>query len=79
MFRGFGSYRGWAILGIAIILALYLIFWHGAHIAAVLPLIILLACPLMHLFMHGSHATHEKDALPPQSPVKGGHDETRKA
>ena len=28
---------------------------HRAHILGVLPYLFLLACPLMHLFMHGSH------------------------
>lgn len=77
MFRCFRSYRGWATLGIAIILALYLIFWHGAHIAAVLPFLILLACPLAHLFMHRHHGGHGKEQTPP--PPKGNPDATRKA
>jgi hypothetical protein len=28
---------------------------HRAHVIAALPWLILLACPLMHLFMHGGH------------------------
>ena len=34
-------------------------FWfitvHGMHMIPVLPWLFLLLCPLMHLFMHGSH------------------------
>lgn len=28
---------------------------HRAHLFGVLPWLILLLCPLMHIFMHGSH------------------------
>jgi peptidoglycan/LPS O-acetylase OafA/YrhL len=31
---------------------------HRAHVLGALPLLILLACPLMHVFMHGSHGGH---------------------
>ncbi|MBL8906443.1 MAG: DUF2933 domain-containing protein [Rhizobiales bacterium] len=79
MFKCFQSYRGWAILGVAILVALYLVIRHGAHLAAVLPFLILLACPLMHIFMHGSHSGHGKNPLPPPSPAKGGQDDTSKA
>ena len=42
-------------LGIAGIL---LIFEHRAHVLDWLPYVVLLACPLMHLFMHGKHGSH---------------------
>lgn len=35
---------------------------HNAHLWQLLPFLILLACPLMHLFGHGGHGGH------------GGHD-----
>ncbi len=38
-------------------LAYYVIVEHGAHLFAALPLLFLLACPLMHLF-HGGHGGH---------------------
>lgn len=37
----------------------YVIAEHGAHLWASWPLLILLACPLMH-FMHGGHGSHAK-------------------
>ncbi len=40
--------------GIAII-AYYLISEHQAHVIQALPFLFLLACPLMHFFMHGKH------------------------
>ena len=42
----------WCVLGIAAIL---FIIDHWAHALGALPYLILLACPLMHLFMHGKH------------------------
>jgi len=35
--------------------ALFLIVEHRAHALEWLPFALLLACPLMHLFMHGGH------------------------
>lgn len=45
----------WAVgclLGLGVAL---LIIDHWAHVLGVLPYLVLLACPLMHLFMHGKH------------------------
>jgi hypothetical protein len=39
----------------AAIAAFYLWTEHRAHLLGVLPLLLLLACPLMHLFMHHGH------------------------
>ena len=50
------------LLGFCLLLAIALFFlWeeHRAHILGVLPYLLLLACPLIHLFMHrGHHGTH---------------------
>jgi hypothetical protein len=35
--------------------ALYLVIGHKAHMLVVLPFLLLVACPLMHLFMHRGH------------------------
>lgn len=41
---------------------------HSGHIAATLPYLLLLACPLMHLFMHGVHGHHHgKRERPPKA------------
>jgi hypothetical protein len=36
---------------------------HRAHILGALPYLLLLACPLMHMFMHGGHGhgSHHRD------------------
>lgn len=31
---------------------------HRAHVFGLLPYLLILACPLMHLFMHGGHGRH---------------------
>ena len=44
---------GYLVLGA---LAIYLYFSeHRAHFLGALPFLLLLSCPLMHLFMHGGH------------------------
>lgn len=36
----------------------FLVTEHWAHILGILPYVLLLACPLMHLFMHHGHGSH---------------------
>lgn len=36
----------------------YLIAEHQAHVYQALPWLIILACPFMHIFMHGGHGGH---------------------
>lgn len=38
--------------------AFFLVTEHTAHFFGALPFLLLLACPLMHLFMHGGHGGH---------------------
>jgi hypothetical protein len=48
----------WLLLGIA---AFYLLVEHRLHLAGLwrwLPILIFLACPLMHVFGHGGHGGH---------------------
>jgi len=46
----------------------YLLTEHQAHLFGALPFLLLLACPLMHLFMHHGHGrqthrnTHSNEA-----------------
>ena len=65
MFNCFTSYRGWIVLGLAILAGGYLAIWHGAHVAAALPLLVIFACPLMHIFMHRRHGHHAKHGASP--------------
>ncbi len=48
----------WALVGFAAIAAYFLITEHKAHLSGLLnylPYLLLLACPLLHFFMHGGH------------------------
>lgn len=47
---------GWWVF--AAIALFYLLSEHRAHLFGVLPYLLLLACPLMHFFMHGRHGGH---------------------
>jgi hypothetical protein len=46
------------LLVIAVVVGGYFAIWHQQHVAAALPFLVILACPLMHLFMHGGHGGH---------------------
>ena len=49
--------------GLALLVAMavggfYLVTEHTAHLFGALPYLLLLACPLMHVFMHHGHGRH---------------------
>lgn len=48
----------WVFAGFLALALLLLVTEHRAHVLGVLPWLLLLACPLMHLFMHGGHGHH---------------------
>ena len=50
---------GWAALGLIGAASYFLLMEHTQHFFQFLPFLILLLCPLMHVFMHGSHGKHE--------------------
>jgi hypothetical protein len=54
-----GPHKGgrgrWVFLGFAAIAAFLFFSEHRAHALGLLPWLLLAACPLMHLFMHGGH------------------------
>lgn len=48
------KYR-FVLIGFLLIIGYFLWTEHRAHVAPFLPFLLLAACPLMHLFMHGGH------------------------
>jgi hypothetical protein len=44
-----------AVAGFVAIAAFLLLSGHRAHVLGVLPWLLLLACPLLHLLAHGGH------------------------
>lgn len=49
----------WVFYGFLAIAGFLLFTEHRAHLLGILPYLILLACPLMHLFMHHGHGGHD--------------------
>ncbi len=64
------SFRTWAFIGFTLIAGFFLLTEHRTHVFGVLPYLLLLACPLMHIFGHGhgSHGGHGDTGANPQSP-----------
>ena len=57
--KGFWSSRyAIGLLVMGAVAAYFLVSEHRAHFFAALPFLLLLACPLMHVFMHGGHGGH---------------------
>lgn len=55
------SWANTVLIGFILIAGFFLVTEHTAHVFGVLPFLLLLACPLMHLFMHGGHGEHKND------------------
>ena len=51
-----GSTQGIAAIGIIGAVSYFLFMEHQEHLLELLPYLIFLLCPLMHLFMHKGHA-----------------------
>jgi hypothetical protein len=55
------SKLNWVLFGFLVVAGYFLVMEHKAHLEGVLtylPYLLLLACPLMHLFMHHDHGGH---------------------
>ena len=48
----------WVFCAFALVAASFLIAEHRAHLLGALPWLIILSCPLLHLFMHRHHGGH---------------------
>ena len=53
------SLHGLATLTLVGAALYFLLVEHGAHTLPYLPFLIILMCPLMHLFMHKGHSNHD--------------------
>ena len=60
MFRCFKSGYGMLALAATAVLAIYLVLWHGQHVAALLPFALVLLCPLSHMLMHRHGSEHQQ-------------------
>ncbi|MCQ4143421.1 MULTISPECIES: DUF2933 domain-containing protein [Vogesella] len=52
----------WVFIGFVLVAGFLLFTEHRAHVLGALPYLLLLACPLMHLFMHHGHGHHHGGA-----------------
>ena len=63
---------GIVLIGFLLVAGFFLLTEHTAHVFGVLPYLLILACPLMHLFHHhGGHGGHE-DHRPDQNNSSSG-------
>jgi Protein of unknown function (DUF2933) len=57
-----GSRRSLVLIAFLAIVGFLLFTEQRAHLFGILPYLLLLACPLMHMFMHGSHGKRDNDS-----------------
>ena len=53
----------WVLIGFVLTAGYFLVLEHRAHLGGALyylPYVLLLACPVMHLFMHHGHHAHRE-------------------
>ncbi|WP_036279868.1 DUF2933 domain-containing protein [Methylocystis sp. ATCC 49242] len=50
------------LLALYALAAAFVLYWHWRHVLDALPFLVVLACPLMHLFMHHGHGHHHDKA-----------------
>lgn len=75
--KGFwGSRYSIGLIVLGAIAAYFLLSEHRAHFFGALPFLLLLACPLMHIFMHHGHGgqggrQQPDTSAPPKPPTTG--------
>ncbi len=62
------SRAGIALLILLAIAGFLLFTEHRAHVLGAGLFLLLLACPLLHIFMHGGHSGHDEDESGSPSP-----------
>lgn len=65
------SLAGFAAVGFGAVVGFFLITEHRAHLYGALPFLLLLACPVMMMFMHHGHGHHDHqdhERRDPESP-----------
>ena len=70
-----GSRYSIGLIVLGAVAAYFLLTEHRAHFLGALPFLLLLACPLMHFFMHGGHghkhgAAQQPDAAAASEPAR---------
>ncbi len=65
---GVHSLRMILVCAFLAILGFFLLTEHRAHLFGALPYVFLLACPLIHLFLHRRHGNHASETKAPEKP-----------
>ena len=60
-----GTPTGWALTLIVAAFGVYLLLYHLDHTLLAVPYLLLVACPLLHLFMHHGHGHGHGDGSKP--------------
>lgn len=61
----------WIFAAFLVIAAFFLLTEHRAHLLGILPYLLLLACPVLHVLHHGGHGARRDDRG--ESNSAGGH------
>lgn len=73
---------GFAAMGLIGVASYFLWIEHRQHVVEFLPYMLILACPLMHVFMHRGHTHHHSrdgdQASPPSEDYQRGYDDAMK-
>jgi len=76
-----GGRTRWVLAGFLAVALFFLLTEHRAHLFGLLPYLLLLACPLMHLFHGHAHHGHAAPGAsrqgPDQAPIPGDNHEAR--
>ncbi len=59
----FGSRTRMVFVTFLAVSAFFLVTEHTAHVFGLLPYMLLLLCPFLHLFMHGDHGSHASNTI----------------
>lgn len=59
---------GWLCAALIAVAAGFAATGHAAHVLGVLAWLAILACPLLHVFLHRRHASHASDRATPPAP-----------
>lgn len=59
-----GARMGIILIGLAALLAFLILNGHGDHLLSLVPLLVLFAYPLTHMFMHHGHGHRRESGVP---------------
>tara|TARA_R110002049_G_scaffold189977_3_gene358594 strand:+ start:602 stop:889 length:288 start_codon:yes stop_codon:yes gene_type:complete len=72
--------KGYSALALIAAVTYFLLMEHRTHLFYALPFLILLLCPMMHMFMHGGHGdtSHDHSDIPDSEASRKGVEDGRR-